>query len=426
MPSRICRVSGGSRNGKLLDLPEAQGGHLQDHRGEVGAQDLGVGELRAVEEVLLVVEADRDAVTDPAAAPSSLVRRRLRDRLDRQALDLQALAVAGDPGGARVHDVADPRHRDGRLGDVGGQDHAAPAPGGEHAVLLGGAEARVERQDRRHRVEHRPQGVGHVVDLALPGEEHQDVAVAGRQALQHRLADGVDVVAGHIVGRAVADLDRVGAPAHLDDRGTAEVRGEAFDVDGRAGDDDSQVGPARQETRQVAEQEVDVEAALVGLVDDDRVVAAQVPVALQLGEQDSVGHHLDLGPLGGAVGEPDGEPHLGAELDAALLGDAGGQGAGGDAPRLGVPDHPGAAAARGQGDLGQLGGLARPGLAGDHDHLVVPQGARDLLDVGGDGELLGDGQAHGVPRFPQRDHRPGSVTFAIDCAGSNPRGRLRR
>jgi hypothetical protein len=33
----------------------------------------------------------------------------------------------------------------------------------------------------------------------------------------------------------------------------------------------------------------------VRLVDHDRVVAAQVPVPLELGEQDAVGHHLDPG-----------------------------------------------------------------------------------------------------------------------------------
>jgi hypothetical protein len=34
---------------------------------------------------------------------------------------------------------------------------------------------------------------------------------------------------------------------------------------------------------------------LVGLVDDERVVPAQVPVAGELGQQDAVGHELDQG-----------------------------------------------------------------------------------------------------------------------------------
>jgi hypothetical protein len=46
---------------------------------------------------------------------------------------------------------------------------------------------------------------------------------------------------------------------------------------------------------QVAEQEVDVEAAFVGLVEDDRVVATEVTVAADLGQQHAVGHHLEPG-----------------------------------------------------------------------------------------------------------------------------------
>ena len=45
-PSRMLRASGGSRNGKSSMSPRSQRRHLQDHRGEVGAQDLRVGEAR--------------------------------------------------------------------------------------------------------------------------------------------------------------------------------------------------------------------------------------------------------------------------------------------------------------------------------------------------------------------------------------------
>ncbi len=47
---------------------------------------------------------------------------------------------------------------------------------------------------------------------------------------------------------------------------------------------------------QIAEQEIDVQAALVGLVDDQRVVFVQPAVALDLGQQDAVGHQLDGWP----------------------------------------------------------------------------------------------------------------------------------
>src|SRR6185312_1452941 len=88
--------------------------------------------------------------------------------------------------------------------------------------------------------------------------------------------------------RTVPDLDRVGAPGHLDDRGVAEVPGEPARVDGGRGDDQLEIRPPRQQTLQVTQQEVDVQAAFVRLVDDDRVVGPQHPVPTDLGEQDAV------------------------------------------------------------------------------------------------------------------------------------------
>ena len=171
-------------------------------------------------------------------------------------------------------------------------------------------------------------------------------------------------------------------------------------------------GRARQQLAQIAEQEVDVEAALVRLVEDQRVVAQQPAVALDLGEQDAVGHQLDQRAVAGLVGEPHGVADGVAERGAQFVGDALGDGAGGEPARLGVPDGAADAAAEFEADLRQLGGLARPGLAGDDDHLVVVDGRGDLVapladrqvgvgdrrdggGAGGDqrlggGELLGD------------------------------------
>ena len=69
------------------------------------------------------------------------------DRLDRQALDLGAVGVAGDARQARVDDVPDPGNRQGGLGHVRGQDDAAHLVGLEDPVLLGGAQTRVQGHD---------------------------------------------------------------------------------------------------------------------------------------------------------------------------------------------------------------------------------------------------------------------------------------
>ena len=164
------------------------------------------------------------------------------------------------------------------------------------------------------------QEVGGVVDLPLPGQEHERVADAGQ--LVAGVADRLDLVAAvdgalHLLAvRAVADLDRVRPPGHLDDGRVdavaGEVAGEAGRVDRRRRDDHLEVRPARQQLAEVAEDEVDVEAALVGLVDDQRVVAAQVAIAVQLGEQDPVGHHPHERP----VAHPVVEAHRVADVTA--------------------------------------------------------------------------------------------------------------
>ena len=171
--------------------------------------------------------------------------------------------------------------------------------------------------------------------------------------------------------RPVAHLDREGAAAHLDDRRVAEVLGELPGVDRRRGDDQLEVGPLGQQLVQEAEQEVDVQRALVGLVDDDGVVAAQQPVVLDLGQQQAVGDQPHQRALAGAVVEAHGVADRLAEVDVELVGDPLGDRARGQPPRLRVGDRAADPAAQLQADLGQLRGLARAGLAGDDDDLVV-------------------------------------------------------
>ena len=90
-PSLMARESGGSTKGsspRPWAPGHAHGRHLQDDRGQVGAQDLRVGELGPGLEVLLRVQPDGDAVGHAAAAAGALVGRGLGDPLDRQPLDL--------------------------------------------------------------------------------------------------------------------------------------------------------------------------------------------------------------------------------------------------------------------------------------------------------------------------------------------------
>ena len=184
--------------------------------------------------------------------------------------------------------------------------------------------------------------------------------------------------------RAVADLHGVGAPRHLDDRRTVEVAAELVGVDRRRGDDDLEVGPARQDALEVAEQEVDVEAALVRLVDDDRVVAAQQTVAADLGEQQAVGHQADPGVRRRPVAEAHRVADRPAERHLQLVGDPLRDRARREPTWLGVGDR---LAAELEADLGQLRRLARARLAGDDGDLVGADDLEQLVLARADREL---------------------------------------
>ncbi|GAA1998587.1 hypothetical protein GCM10009755_02400 [Brevibacterium samyangense] len=396
----------------LLRLNETEGGHLEDDARKVRPEDLRVRELRTREEVPFGVHTDADALARAARTALALVRARLRDPFDRQPLDLRPVRVPGDPGGPDVDDVLDTGDGEGGLGDVRREHDARAGVRGEDTLLFAGGETAEERDDLPLREPAAAllrvcrERLGGVPDLPLPGEEHENVAGRlGREFVERRedtlgliggtclvgavLARAVLVVVGLLVpGEGpVPHLDGEGPTGDGDDRGAAEVLGEGLRVDRRRGDDDLELGTFRQESGEEAHEEVDVEAAFVRLVDDDDLVVAQQRVVLEFGEEDAVRHHLDPGVLLDLRGET----HLIAdalpELLAEFLREATGDRAGGDPARLGVADHPGDTEAEFEADLRDLGRLARTGLTGDDDDLVLPDRLRDLVTVLADRQL---------------------------------------
>ena len=172
---------------------------------------------------------------DPPAAAGALVGRGLADRLDRQPLHLGAHRVARDAGDAGVDDVADAGDGQRGLGDVGGQHDAAPGVRGEDAVLLGraraGSRAARPRCGRRRPPRGRRRCRGSPARRAgRPGCRRGPRRTARGTASTIGLGlvadDGLAlvVVLGQLHQRAVADLDRVGAPGDLDDGGVEVLR----------------------------------------------------------------------------------------------------------------------------------------------------------------------------------------------------------
>ncbi len=123
------------------------------------------------------------------------------------------------------------------------------------------------------------------------------------------------------------------------------MRGEALGVDRRGGDDDLQVRAVALDVLQVAEHEIDVEAALVRLVDDQGVVGLELAVAANLVQQDAVGHDLDERGRARLVREPHRETHGFADPHAELGREPACNRLCRNAARLRVTDHAGDAAA---------------------------------------------------------------------------------
>ena len=231
-----------------------------------------------------------------------------------------------------------------------------------------------------------------------------------------------------LVERAVADFHGVGSAGHLNDgrrvvgqnrfgdfaffgaevfvddalaRHVAggEVACETLRVDGRGGDDDLQIRALRQDALEVAEDEVNVQAAFVRLVNDEGRVAAQQLVVLNFGEQNTVGHELD----GAVFADLGGESHLVADGFANFLseffGDAFGDGACGESARLGVADEALCAQAQVEAHFGNLGGFTGAGFTRDDDDLVVADRVHDVFAAFADGQLFGVGDDLGDERL---------------------------
>src|SRR5690606_18248651 len=153
-------------------------------------------------------------------------------------------------------------------------------------------------------------------------------------------------------------------------RAAEEIR-ESLRVDRRRRDDDAQIGPLGQDPRQYAEQKIDVETALMRLVDDDRVVAAQAAIVLQLPQQNAVRHQLDARVGTDALVEAhlvaDGSTHMRSELLRQALRNR----ARSDSTRLRVPDESERTAPRLQADFRKLRRLARARCTADDRHGML-------------------------------------------------------
>ena len=398
LQERVGSADGGGggrfHEGERLDLAQGEGLHPQDDVGQVAALDLRLGERTAGGEFLLAVEPDAYPAREPATPSLALVGAALGDGLDGQPPAAGPGVITADPRQAAVHHVTDPRHGERGLGHVGGHHHATARAGGEDPLLLRRAESAEERDDFEPVAMAAFDQVAGFADVAFAGHEDEDVpVVAGGGQLVHRRGGrfGVGEFApflGLVVQGAVTHFNRVEPSRDLDDRRVIQGLGEEPGVDRGRGDDELEIVPLGQEQFQAAQQEIDVQRALVGLVEDDGLVFAQQRVALQLGQEHAVGHHLDGGLGPGAGVEADFATDLVAPGAVEFLGQTPGDRERGHPARLGAADPGPCAQAGFEAHLGNLGGLAGAGLAGDHHRRMRPQRRHDLVLPRGDGQFL--------------------------------------
>ena len=236
-----------------------------------------------------------------------------------------------------------------------------------------------------------PQHLGGVADLPLSGQEYQNVALAHATQFLDCIGKRLLLLfASRVLGiagdRPVAHLHGIKTPRYLDDGRVVEMPGETLRIDGGRGNDDPEIAADFDELSQIADQKIDVQASLVGLVENDRAVLPQLGIALRLGKEDAVGHQLYRRVRSNAFVEPHLVSHQRADFGPELVGDARRHGTRGDAPRLRMADAAGRAATHLEEDLRQLGRLARARFAAHNDHRVLFHGGADRVAPGVDGQ----------------------------------------
>src|SRR5436190_8080139 len=139
------------------------------------------------------------------------------------------------------------------------------------------------------------------------------------------------------------------------------------------------------------QQKVNVQTSFMSFVDHDYLVFPEVWICLCLGEQNPVGHQLDISFRAGLIGEADFTPNLFAPVDLEFLCNAAGNRECRDSPRLCAPDLALHSVTRFEAQFRNLGCFTRACFPSDHDYLVFLNGADNVVPASRDGKICGVG-----------------------------------
>ena len=81
---------------------------------------------------------------------------------------------------------------------------------------------------------------------------------------------------------SIQHINRECSAGDLYYRRIREMFRETFNVNRRRGDDNFEIGPLRQNTLQIAEQKIDIQASFVRLINDQCIVLLQETISLRL------------------------------------------------------------------------------------------------------------------------------------------------
>ena len=177
----------------------------------------------------------------------------------------------------------------------------------------------------------------------------------------------------------IANFYREGSAAHLNNRRIIEIARKTLRVDSCRGDDNFQFRAFGQQLFKITNQKIDIQAALVGLIDNDGIVLIQKTVLLHFCQQHTVGHQFYQTVVADLIRKANFKTDQITNSGIEFIGNAVGHAAGGQSPRLGVGNGAGHAAAKFQADFRDLGGFTGTGLTSDDDYLIVGNGLFDVI-----------------------------------------------
>ncbi|GFF08378.1 hypothetical protein SM139_3440, partial [Stenotrophomonas maltophilia] len=340
-------------------------------------------------------------------ATGALVGRRLGDGHHVQPGEAAVGVVARFACLAAVdhHAHAGQGHR--RLGHVGGQHHAAAAIAGglQHARLLFHRQLTMQGQYFDAGIQRFLQASLHPRDLALAGQEHQQVTGVIGQGLLHRAAhlQFQRLIAAR---REMADRHRVAAALAAQPRRIEEACQALAIQRGRHHYQAQVIAQLRLHVQRQRQAEVTAEMALVEFVEQDRTDLFQHRVVLQHAGQDAFGDDFNAGACRDLVLEADAVADRAADLFAQLPCHEQRGATCGDPARLQQDDFPALQPWRVEQGQWHLGGLAGARRGFQHQPWLHGQVLLDLRQQRGNREERGiHGQrirGHGGRRYNAR------------------------